>query len=92
MAWTGKASKEEMLAVYRAIHKLYYAEYIDSMSYKQIASACGLKETAVRWIVPELMKHGYIMRMGVGEGKVPRYFYVPQPEGEAFMFENGGTE
>ena len=89
MAWAGSATTEEKKTVLQAIDKLYHAEHISAMSYKQIASACEpeIKETAVRWIVPLLVEEGYVERLSVGDGKVPRYFYIPQPSAEDLLNE-----
>lgn len=86
MAWTGKASAAEMKAVLQAISVLEGKEHIQHMSYAMISKTTHtIKETAVRWIIPELVDAGYLLQITIGEKKVPRYFYKLTDAGRAFM-------
>ena len=86
MAWSGQATEAEMKTVLAAIKLLEQKPFITHMSYATIAkTTCCIKETAVRWIVPELEKNGFITKLSVGEQKVPRYFYKITNKGCEFM-------
>lgn len=85
MAWSGQASPEEMRAVLTAINALENSPHISHMSYNTVAVSAGIKATAVRWIIPELIKNVYIVQLSVGKQKVPRYFYQLTDSGKSFM-------
>ena len=90
MAWSGQATEAEMKAVLDAVHLLENKPHISHMSYEPIAKTTyTIKPTAVRWIIPELVKGGYLIQLKVGEQKVPRYFYKLTDKGAKFM--NGGN-
>ena len=88
MAWNGQANNKEMKSVLSAIQLLEQKPFIHHMSYATIAkTTCCLKETAVRWIVPELEKRHLITKLTIGEQKVPRYFYKITDAGKKYLEE-----
>jgi hypothetical protein len=86
MAWTGKASDDEIKKVLCAIDVLEQRPFIKHMSYDLIAKTTyTLKPTAVRWIIPEVVNAGYAIQLTVGDQKVPRYFYKLTDTGKALI-------
>lgn len=89
MAWTGKASDDEIKRVLSAIDVLEKQPFIRHMSYELIAKTTyTLKATAVRWIIPEVVNAGYVIQLTVGDQKVPRYFYKLTDAGRELLAQS----